>query len=860
MRVEFDNPSSVPNIPGHAVSAFGKACALLLAGVAPAGLQAQEAASPPASAQSASPAETAPAQAEPGPEAAAPKIQFRGADGKPLPPEVQRRLEEQLKNDPGLAKRLAESAAASKDEIVVSGQRPRGSAISDIPPERTLRPDDIRAYGANNIEELLQTLGSQVSSERGREDEGPVVLLNGKRVSSLAEIAKIPTEAIERMDVLPEEVALAYGYPADRKVVNVVVFERFSSRIGQLTFAAPTEGGRDAPGAAANYLRIEGGTRFNFDAEYNRSGALLESERNVVQAPGSPDLGRFRTLLPETERFAVSGTVSGDPIENVSSTLNGSFQASRSRSLFGLDSAGPLEGDTDTRLAHLGTTLGGRAGSWQWTFTGNYDRATVDTAIDSGDSLGTRNEARSVNALANADLVLNGQLLKLPAGKMSASLRGGVDLRDFTSRSIVGGTERRFDLSRDRATVQASLDVPIGRRRKDERSRLGDLSVNANLRLERLSDFGTLRTFGYGLSWSPIPQVDFIASATHEQGAPTVEQLGGPSIVTPNLRTFDFTRRETVEVVRTFGGNPDLRSDERRVISLGLNAKPFAKTDFTISADYLSTRIDNPIAAFPIATPALEAAFPERFTRGADGRLLRIDARPINFDRSDQQQLRFGLNFSKPLGDVPPHLRGARVIYAASEADAQRKLPPGAVITKAPPSAAMARGVENLRSRLFLNAYYTLRLEDEILLREGAPAIDLLNGAAVDVRGGRPVHQLEFQAGAFKGGLGAQVTAIWQSGTDVSGLPAGPGGTAGDLRFSPYGTVNINLFANLADRFGGPKAPEWIKGTRISLGIVNLLDQRPEVRDGAGATPINYQGAYLNPIGRLISFSLRKVF
>jgi hypothetical protein len=844
MRLVPEKPSSISNMPGRRPRLFGKACAGLLAGAMPAGLEAQEAAS-----------RAAPAQPAPGAEAP-PAIEFKGADGKPLPPEVQRQLQEQLRNDPQLRSKLAQQAA-NKDEIVVSGQRPRGSVLSDIPAERVLRSDDIRAYGANNIEELLQTLGPQVSSERGRDDSGPVVLLNGKRVSSFAEIAKIPTEAIERMEVLPEEVALSYGYAADRKVVNVVVFERFSSKIGQLTFAAPTEGGRQAPGAAANYLLIKGGARFNFDAEYGRSGALLESERDLAQVPGSPDPGRFRTLLPETERLALNGTASAELIDTVSSTLNGSFDRSSSKSLFGLGSAGPLEGDTDSRRAHLGTTQSGAAGRWQWTFTGNYDRAEIDTVIDTG---AARNRADSVNAFANADLVVSGQLLKLPAGPISANLRGGVDMRDFASRSVVGGAEQRFDLSRDRAALQGSLEVPIARRRKDAKSTLGDLSLNANLALETLSDFGTLRSFGYGLNWSPVPAINFSASATHEQGAPTVEQLGGPAIVTPNVRTFDFTRGKAVEVLRTFGGNPDLRADDRRVIALGLNAKPFAKTDLRISADYLSTRIDNPIAAFPIATPALEAAFPERFTRGIDNRLVRIDARPLNFARSDQEQLRFGLNFSKPLGHVPPHLRNARVIHASSEAEAQRKLPPGAVLVKTAPSAAMARGVENLRSRLFLNLYYTLRLEDEILLREGKPALDLLNGAAAGVRGGRPRHELELQAGAFKSGLGAQVTANWQSGTIVSGLAGGAGGTAGDLRFADYGTVNLNLFANLADRFGGAKAPQWLKGTRISLGIVNLFNQRPDVRDAAGTTPINYQGAYLNPLGRNVSFSLRKVF
>ena len=200
-------------LPGQPMRGFGRLCVGLLAGAASTALHAQE------TAQAAPPAP--------------PKIEFKGADGKPLPPEIQRQLEERFRNDPELARKLAQQAA-NKDDIVVSAKRPRGSVISDIPPERTLRADDIRAYGANDIQELLQTLGPQVRSERGREDKGPVVLLNGKRVSSLAEIAKIPTEAIERMDVLPEEVALAYGYPADQKVVNVVVFERFTSKVGPL--------------------------------------------------------------------------------------------------------------------------------------------------------------------------------------------------------------------------------------------------------------------------------------------------------------------------------------------------------------------------------------------------------------------------------------------------------------------------------------------------------------------------------------------------------------------------------------------------------------------------------------------------
>ncbi|WP_375404452.1 TonB-dependent receptor domain-containing protein [uncultured Sphingomonas sp.] len=743
----------------------------------------------------------------------------------------------------------------SGGEILVTAERPRGSVTSEIPAERAFQPLDIRAFGVNNLEELLQTIGPQVSSDRGREDNGPVVLLNGRRVSSLAEIAKIPTEAIERMEVFPEEVALSYGYPADQKVVNVILFARFTSEVGQLSYAAPTDGGRYTPGAAASFLRIMGSMRVNVDGEYSRSGALLESERDLTQLDGLTEVGRFRTLLPRTERIALNGTVSGSLIDDISTTLNGSFDKSSSRTLLGLGGAGPLSGDADTHIGHIGTTLGGQAGTWQWTLTGNYDRARIDTVIDGSDLNGARNEARSVNAVAEADLILVGKLLDLPAGPVSMSVQGGVDLRDFSSRSLVGGVERRLALSRDRGAAQASLDVPLASRINDGIAWLGSLSLNANLRLEELSDFGTLRTYGYGLNWSPIPSINVVASATHEEGAPTVEQLGGPTIVTPNVRTFDFRGRETVEVTRLFGGNPALRSDDRRVVSVGLTARPVARTDFTITADYLRTRIDDPIAAFPVATPQLEAAFPERFVRGADDRLLRIDARPTNFERSDQEQLRFGLNFARPLGEVAPELRDVRVRFA-QDADVQRRIPAGGSLTKVAPGSAEMRRVETLTSRLYVSAFYTVRLKDEIRLGDGAPTLDLLDGSAIDVRGGRARHEVEFQAGASKRGLGVRVSAVWQSGTRVAGLD----GADDDLRFSDYGTINVNLFANLADRFGGPQAPAWIKGTRISIGVANLLNERPEVRDAAGATPINYQAASLNPIGRVINFSLRKIF
>ena len=198
----------------------------LMAGAASTGVQAQGTVPAPAaqapapaasSAQAGPPAQAAPApsaaQGEPVKEAPPPKRVFRGADGKPLPDDIVRQLEEQFKNEPPPSAEapVAASGDGAGKDIVVTGQRPRGSVIGDIPPERTLSPLDIRAYGASNIGELLQLLGPQVTSNRGGGDNGPVVFLNGQRVSSFGEIAKIPPEASERLEVCREERAMKYG-------------------------------------------------------------------------------------------------------------------------------------------------------------------------------------------------------------------------------------------------------------------------------------------------------------------------------------------------------------------------------------------------------------------------------------------------------------------------------------------------------------------------------------------------------------------------------------------------------------------------------------------------------------------------
>ena len=114
------------------------------------------------------------------------------------------------------------------EQIVVTGGIFEGAVIAPQPPIATLDETDIASYGASNVSDLIAALSAQTGSGRGRGGH-PVILVNGMRISSFRELRNYPPEAIAKVEVFPEEVALRYGYPPDQRVVNLILKKNYSS-------------------------------------------------------------------------------------------------------------------------------------------------------------------------------------------------------------------------------------------------------------------------------------------------------------------------------------------------------------------------------------------------------------------------------------------------------------------------------------------------------------------------------------------------------------------------------------------------------------------------------------------------------
>jgi hypothetical protein len=356
---------------------------------------------------------------------------------------------------------------------------------------------------------------------------------------------------------------------------------------------------------------------------------------------------------------------------------------------------------------------------------------------------------------------------------------------------------------------------------------------------------------------------------THEDGAPSIQQLGNPVLVTPNVRVLDVTTGQTVDVMRIEGGNPGLLANNRRVMKLGLTVKPIEETNLTLLANYTDTRIDNPTASFPTATPEIEAAFPDRFERDADGTLLRIDSRPVNFARSEQRQFRWGLNWSETL-EAPPRTDADGQPLTPEQIEERRNARRDArqAARRAGGDGAQRRGRGGggrgfgggRQGRIQLGIFHNWRLEDTILIRPGVPELDLLGGSATGGRGGQPRHEIELRAGYNRNGLGARLNVDWQSGTSVRADPASGAASPQDLTFGALTTVNLRLFADLGQQRSLVRSVPFFRGSRVTLAVDNLFDNRIDVRDASGATPIGYQPDLLDPLGRSIRLSFRKLF
>lgn len=436
---------------------------------------------------------------------------------------------------------------------------------------------------------------------------------------------------------------------------------------------------------------------------------------------------------------------------------------------------------------------------------------------------------RSATDIFNVRFNLNKAIMQAPAGPVGFNLVfGHQSSQTEIRRSLDYAPAAIRQTAQD---AQISLSIPIA---DGNSATLGPLgAVSANLAGGITSGTGVpLRTrLNYGLTWNPATWFQFSGSLAEERLSPTVEQLSAPEIVLPNIRYFDLVQGELVEIEQVVGGNPNLQRGKVSTMTLNSHLNLTRDGALSLTAIYTEMKRTNDVGALPILSPQVEAAFPGRATRDANGRLIRIDSRPINVSSSESANLRLALNFFKML--LPPQ------IPPDGDPDGVPVL-----VNEAPPGLVQ------------LSLGHNWQLRDRILLGPGLAELDRLSGFGA-AGTGNAAHSLFLQSSLTLRGIGTNLMARWTGPRRVRSEAAND--PSSDLRLGALAKFDLKLFANLDQQKWLFGEASWTSKMRLSVEVTNLFDARQRVVNGDGVVPIGFTRDESDPLGRTVKVSLRKL-
>ena len=606
--------------------------------------------------------------------------------------------------------------------------------------------------------------------------------------------------------------------------------------------------------------------------------ATLSGYVTGANAPNITNLAPYQSLASR-DTLKVDGTQALPLGKALTASLNLTMEAQRGAGLVGLPTAllrvpagnpaspfgqdvllyryapeaGVLRQQTRSLNLHAGSAIQGSIKRWIWTVTGAYDRsrasATVDrgidpaaaqAAVDAGaDPFGPLparviadrlvNRSKTVTGTLTGKATASGPVVRLPAGDAQMTVTGDL-ARSTGSGSASGLADTLRDFERVTRGASVAVDVPIASASQGVLDAIGSLNANGTIGVSAVSNYGSLTSRNLGLIWSPVRRVQITGSSNLAQTAPAITLLTNPVIVFPNAAFFDFTTGANALVTLTSGGNPALAPERRRIDTIGVSVQPIKGKELRLNLDYIETRIDGQIGNLFSVTPTLQAAFPDRFLRDGAGRLVSVDTRPVNLSRERERKLQLRWSLFTELGP-------------------ERKPP---ATTTPPPKEAPPPPPPKPRPMLYSFVTTTVRLDDRLMLRPGQPTLDLLGGDTLGGNGGRPRYEVSGNLGGSYGPVRGGVFVEWQSPTRIRSDIA-----ASDLRFSS--TFLVYTYANLDAARLMPKTA-WAKTLMFSLNVQNLLNDRIEVRDRNGVTPYRFQPALLDPYGRIVRLTVRKLF
>lgn len=746
-------------------------------------------------------------------------------------------------------------AATVAEEIVVVA--PQGT---DDLESGAINQSGILATGATTIGELL----SRVRPYMNLGEEEPLVLVNGRPIGFDQSILSYPVEALERAGVLKADSNSRYGADPSRTVVNLVLKKQFSSNSLDIGVGGPTSGGQNDINLGVMRVVISGDTRWSIQTKgavstkiVKKTGvaAIIGSENHTNTALAYHDA--FETVLPSTQNASLGGAITR-PVGPFNATLN--FETSRRKNFA---SRGiPVDFDVPSHIpsshpdamnwpsaamallktggiqkkSSVALTINGIINSIQSNISAIYsiERAsnisytkcdkcgeTSEIVSETGEEHDTcyscfaKNRDSVRSEALNFALNLQDDLFPLPAGFVIWSFTGNAAA---TNSVINKAINEAFLSDVHRRTGQingmVALNIPVSRVGSNFGT-LGSLSINVNIGSSKFPNSRAQLAIGSGFSWGPFSRIQF--SGALSNSTVSTSRIAETVAATNSTRfTFDYDNLEVVGVDWITGGSLPYRQGSQKNTMLSVRAQPFRGKALELGVIYKSALSSGLFVAFPEISPKLEMLFPERFIRNDAGRLVSVDARPVEVKDQRKSSLAVSMSWSSPIG----------VHNNVSSEDLNQS-------DQTQISAALS---------------YDLRIMDRVDFGKGGLAFNRLNADGATSRDDIAMN-IDVGGSVF----GGSVSAYWSR-------PISYSSDEGLFRITPPIMLDLSLFFNPWRGDDRSSSRIWLKGLNINFSLQNILDARQRISLSSGGTRTLFKETDVDPIGRRIRIAVRKRF
>jgi hypothetical protein len=269
----------------------------------------------------------------------------------------------------------------------------------------------------------------------------------------------------------------------------------------------------------------------------------------------------------------------------------------------------------------------------------------------------------------------------------------------------------------------------------------------------------------------------------------------------------------------------------------------------TFEAKFEQAHIRDPFFSIVSTAPLIEVAYPGRFVRNASGQLTSINTTPVNAGAQDTTDLRLGITFSSVVGSTS----GQTITRSIPQGGVKSALPPGAIVIMADDSNATGSVFDDSESRKFASIHFTAHLLDKFVLPNGTIFNALVDGAPDDSFS-KPAVNLLVQTGIYRKGLGASLRADYTGSRKLRLAQTASLTTAGFSYLAPSMILDIDTFTNL-DKFS--HSPIFVNA-RINLSLKNVFNMMQQSRQNTMMASSDMLPYFLNPLGRILSFSFHK--